>query len=290
MNRSSIILVIDHNEDLISKLNGYALVVYMSDLLDIYRVQNSIQPLSKIHCVVYDNPYCSLSSLDFNSNWKGIPIHLFISAIGDFSKLVPLLPVLRDLDIRIFFYATSPSAFVDAQILSSLGIHSGVILTENQSYWEELNDLIHYSIYGKMLHAPIEPFGFLCQNYNQNETCTIKNVYFNSPDRYLHLNEKEEIALSREDLLAGNFIEQGIEHLDLIKQNTQFSNNLIKWQQLFLKEDGCAFCSAWRICGGFFENQNNTTNCRETFSELLEAVEFYNNSNKSINRSELCQL
>ena len=286
----SLVLVINHNEEFIARLEGYAFVSYIKDLRDIQRVRNSIRQPSKIHCVVYDNPGCTLSSLDFLPEWKGIPIHIYISGIGDFCQVVPFIPVLRDLDIRIFFYAHSARAMVDAQILSSLGIHSGVLLSPGQSNWDDLNDLIHYSVYGRMIHTPVEPFGYLCSNYKNDELINLKSVWFNTPDRFIHISDNEEIALTHEDMLSGNFICTGIGHLDDIHQHPDYLQYTTSWQHHFLKEEGCAYCPAWRICQGFFQDCTDKNQCREVFSELLTAVEFYQSNNHSKKVSALCQL
>lgn len=290
MNDDQIVLVIDQNDELISRLKGYAFVVYISDLKDVMKVRCNVQQPSKIHCIVFDDPYSSLSSLELDSEWKGISLQIYISGIGDFCKVAQIIPLLRELDIRIFFHANSRQAIIDAQILSSLRINSGVVLSHKHNDWDELNDLIHYSIYSRMLHAPIEPFSYLCNNYNQNDSIDIKGAYFNSPDRYIHINYNEEISLYREDLLSGKYIAKGIDQLKNIHQNPLYIEDAIAWQNQFLKEDGCAYCPAWRICKGYFEQCDDKGKCREVFSELLEAVEFYQNSNKSEKISNLCQL
>ncbi len=287
---SNIVLVINQNEELISRLCGYAFVSYINHLNDIDKVRNSIQQPSKIHCIVYDDQYSSLSSLEFKSEWKGVPIHLYISGIGDFCRIVPMIQLLRELDIRIFFYATSSKAIVDAQILSSLGVHSGVKLSENQTHWDELNDLMHYAIYGRMSHTPIEPFGYYCNNYNQNDYVDIRGAYFDSPKKFIHITQNEEIALYRNDMLSGKFVAKGIEQLPNIQQNSDYIENSVAWQQHFLKEDGCAYCPAWRICQAYFDQCDDKQKCREVFTELLEGIEFYQSNKQSQKSTNLCQL
>jgi hypothetical protein len=288
--KNNIIPVINQDENLIAELKGYAIVLYVNRVEDIKKVADTIHEPSKIHCIVYENSRCSLSSIYIDPDWKGIPIHLYLSGIGDFSSLAPQLHVLRELDLRVFLYANSPDAITDVQILSSLGVHSGVFLAPNHKYWEEINDLLHYSVYGKINHTPVEPFGFLCRTYNQQEYHQINDVYFNNPRRYLHLNSNAEIYLHREDIQLGEPIAVGIDHLENIHANAHYKNELVAWQNHFLKEDGCAYCPAWRICQGYFDTCGDTAKCTEVMSDLLEGIEFYKISNQKPSSKQLCQL
>lgn len=289
MNKSEIIIVTDYNEDTLVKLHGYALVVYIDQLSDIAKVKKVVQPPSKIHCIVYEAPNSSLSSININHDWKDIPIHLYLAGIGDFSKMSYQIPLLRKLNIRIFFYASNSSAITDTQILSSLGIYSGLRLINQQEHWDEINDLLHYSIYGKINHTAIEPFDFLCRNYNEEQFLNINNVYFNNPERYFHINSKEEIFLTREDLYEStNLVETGIENISLIFGSSIFKKKQTAWQEHFLKEEGCAYCPAWRICEAYFEKSENKEKCVEVMSDLLEAIEFYKCHNQQKHEKQTC--
>ncbi len=289
LNKSDIIVVTDYNEDTIVKLQGYALVIYIDQLSDIEKIRKVVQPPSKIHCVVYEAPNRTLSSININNDWKDIPIHLYLSGIGDFSKISYQIPILRELDIRIFFYASNSSAITDTQILSSLGIYSGLRLFNHQELWDEINDLLHYSIYGKVNHTAIEPFDFLCRNYNEEQFLNINNVYFNNPLRFIHINSKEEIFLTREDLCENtNLVETGIENIRLIFGSSIFKKSQITWQEHFLKEEGCAYCPAWRICEAYFEKSEGKEKCREVMSDLLEAIEFYKSHNQKKHEKQIC--
>jgi hypothetical protein len=68
----------------------------------------------------------------------------------------------------IFFLDSTKKENYDAvQILSSLGIYSGIVINENAD-WERLTDLMYYALYGRVTHAPIEPFQYVFDMYDRN--------------------------------------------------------------------------------------------------------------------------
>lgn len=288
-NDNDFIVVIDQDETLISRLSGYAIVSRISDLEEIERVERSIHTPTKLHCVVFEDRYCSLSSLEFKKEWEGIPLHLFIGSIGDFFAFSEKIKMLRQLSIRIFLYADHLQSITDVRILSSLGIYTGLVLPQDFTFWDELDDLISYAIYGRANHAPIEPFGYFCSNYNNSICLDPREVYFNSPKKFIHVDVNENIALNREDLLNKKFVAHGVENIAGLRMNEAFLENAHAWQNYFLLENGCAYCPAWRICQGYFDSSDNQM-CRDININLLEAVELFRNNLSLVNNKKLCQL
>lgn len=63
-------------------------------------------------------------------------------------------------------YGSRKQATTDAQVLASLGIHSGICLPTDALLGDHVLDLITYNFYNTMPHAEIEPFSTLCRYYD----------------------------------------------------------------------------------------------------------------------------
>ena len=74
------------------------------------------------------------------------------------------------------------------QILSSLGIYSGIVINENAD-WEKLSNLMYYALCGKALHAPVEPFQFVYEMYGRNRLVDYGRVYFDEADNFADAEE-----------------------------------------------------------------------------------------------------
>lgn len=272
---NSHILVCPYSEKLISKLKGRALVVRTNKFQDISHVYYMVNRDNKLHCVLIKSKD-SLSSIAFQEDWKDIPIALYVSGLGSFRGMVNKLPVLKQLNIRVFISADKKKNFTDLRILSSLGVPCGLVFGEKKVNWDAVNDLMCYAIYGKVPHSPIEPFYFAASNYNPNKYVDLRSVYFENPKRYLHVNEEEHIFLSSQELIDGHYIENRLAMLDSITQNDEYKKRLNLWQTFFLESDGCAYCQGWRVCLGMFSSQSKENpGCKSFFSDLMDAADYF---------------
>ena len=242
-----------------------------------------------MHCLVIDHAG-SLASVPFHEKWRGIPLALFVSEIGAFKEVMGKLPLLRDLNIRIFLSTDNKENCTGLHILASLGIDCGVSFGEKEIDWEAMNDLMTYSIYGKVNHASIEPFQFIARNYNPARLTDLSSVYFDNPYTYIHIDKNENIALTANDLKEGKFILKGIENVHKIFEDEKYQEALNAWQKFLLKENGCAYCQAWRICiGKFSESADKNPGCRQFFTDLMEAADHFISVQQKNKRKEVWQ-
>jgi radical SAM protein with 4Fe4S-binding SPASM domain len=194
--------------------------------------------------------------------------------MGHFPNLIKQLPILRKLNIRIYFPADKTENYSSIRILSSLGISTGIVLQTQPIQWENLLDLATYALLGFALHAPIEPFHYMAKNHSPNQRTDYNQVYFENPSEYLYLNNEGWVALTCRDLLNENYILKNIAGIDKIKTMKKYIRYMESWKKFFLFNEKCSYCPAWRIClGKFFEIAEETQDCQNFFVELLEMVE-----------------
>ncbi len=283
------ILVCPFDENLIRRINRTALVVRTEDSKRIPDIERVANEHNKLHCAWVAENDKLLATLPVAEEWKNIPVHIFLAGLGSFRDVVDKVPLLRQLSARIFLQAENKENVTGLMILSSLGIDCGIFWDDRDIDWDSFNDIMHYSIYTRAKHASIEPFHFVASNYNPKKTTDFGSVYFDNPRRYLHIDGEENIALTRRDLLNKRFVAQGLDSLDSIHENPAYINYINRWQEFFLNTGPCASCPSWRIClGKFSSTHERNPGCRELFTELLDASDFYRESKGK--EKELCQL
>jgi len=285
------ILVCPFDENLIAKFHNKRIVVNTSvfeEIPHICQFVNNNQ--NHLHCIAIKQNN-SLASTPFHESWRGIPIAIFADQMGSLKEILQKLQLIRDLNIRIFLNTDLKENFTNIHILASLGIDSGVFFGENNIDWEAMNDLMTYTVYSKVNHASIEPFQFTVNNYNPARTTDFSAVYFNNPNSYLHIDANENIAITKEDLINGKYIAKGIESLTSdIFEDEKYKEALHIWQEFFLKNDGCAFCQAWRVCMGKFSYSiENNPGCTKFFVDLMEASDHFLAVQHKNRRKELWQ-
>ncbi len=285
-------LVTRFEEKLIAKLENENIIIttdnfnFINKYYDVVNKQNKLNNIT----VYYDG---ALTSIRFLETWKHIPLVLYVNSIGSHRMFFHLMPILRQMNVRIFLSNQTPQNFVDLQIMASLGICSGIYFSTTKMDWNKFADLQTYAIYSKNKHAAVEPFNFILSNYKRESRLDFNTVYYNDPQKFLHLNAEGQIALNADDLKAGKFVLENISLIDSLPDNQDYIKETTKWQQHFLDKTHCAECLAWRIClGKFVETIDDQKSCANTMTELLDGVEHHqqrlqnqqNNQNQQKNR------
>ena len=262
------------DEPLIHRLQGKSIVPSIKSIEDVSRVVDTVaQAGAHLHClrILTKAP---LSTLPFREEWKHVPIALYTSGLGRFSQFINRLPVLRQLNIRVYLSTDSDENYTNIRILSSLGIETAAAFNLKKIDWERLNDLMSYAFFAQAPHAPIDPFHYVSSRYDKNRRTDFGAVYFDDPRTYLHLDKEGRVALSSEDLEAGRFLFEHIEMIEQIEKHEKYQQGLNRWREVFLHGFGCASCPGWRICLGKFSRTPLTgQGCREFFTEMMDQVE-----------------
>jgi hypothetical protein len=268
------IYIIPFNTALIDRLKGKALVVnaYIND--DPLDIQRIVERQNKLHCIILN--VGTLSELNFAKEWADIPFYINSTGIGSFYEFSKLISVFKKSNIKIYINSSIPTSYSDIRILSSLGICTGIIIS-NKTDWDSLVDLMAYSIYTEATHATIEPFEYIAKNYSPEKIINFNRVYLDSHDRYLYLDENMKVYLNSDDYLNGKNI---LADIDNVVSSIEYESKTLEIDNFFLKNDGCAYCSSWKICTGKYTDIKSGSGCQKFFAEMMDAAEFYQKKNK----------
>lgn len=261
-------------------LRGEAVIVKVDKLEAIDYICRIVTNPTKLECFIYEDYDASLESLEIKPNWKGTNIILRIGRLGRYSNVANKLTIVKSLNIQIQFDPRSVTASRDAQILASLGISTGVVFTDDMPLGESLKDLIAYSFYSPMRHGVVEPFVTMEKLYCGENYVSPEMAFFENEDRYIHINEDFEMAVSSKKLKKGEYIGKGQEGLYNLYHGDKVVNP--SWQQFFIDSHSCSFCPAFRVCKGFFSGSNRPEECKPIMMEILEGIEH----SKKINNCE----
>lgn len=259
---------------LIETVHDRSLVVHCTDADNVRQIADSVRRRNTLHALWVKSPL-PLSDIKPLESWREIPIMLECSGMGNFLRVREQLTNLRSPVLTVFFQSSDMESYTSVNILSSLGVRCGITFTDGPIDWERLNDLLHYAVYSRAKHAPIEPFDTLLRRYEPFSLSDLDAVYHNSPSGYLHLSSDGKIALTSEDAEALNFCDKSFEDINAIEDSRQYQNKVNARQNHFLDFDECSCCPSWRLCTGKFSGSlRNNPGCKPFFAELFNAAEY----------------
>lgn len=285
------IYVCNYDWPIEEKLKGEAIVVRINSLNDIENIAKNIDTTTKVNAYVYRNDYASLETIDVKPEWKDTPVVLYINRLGQFRNVFHKINLLKQLNVIVIFTGPASQACRDAQILASLGIHTGIDLTPDYELGEPVLDLITYTFYSPMPHAHIEPFATMEKYYDGETYVSPAIASFINPDRYLHIDKEQKVAFSPAALKDGKVLATKYPDLTIEEIEEGANEELCKWQEFFVDSHRCTFCPAFRVCTGYFCRPDGSTpeECQNVMSELLDSIEFEKTKSHKI-KKEQCQL
>jgi hypothetical protein len=266
-------LVCPFDKELLAQLPGRAVVVYSDNITMLPDIEPYLADKHQLQEILLtiEQPLSAILPLPA---WGHAHLTLYVSELGLFRDVDPYIKQLRAANLKIFMPAATPENFAGLRILSSLGITSGLLFDGQMPDWERVSDLMHYAVYGKYPHAPIEPFYFVTRHYQPTAQLDFGAVYFDDPTKYLHVSKEGYIASNRRNLMGNYFMSEDLADLENIVENSRYQEALQEWRRFFLQNDGCAYCGAWRVCMGRFADHAADGTCEKLFSDLMEAAEF----------------
>ncbi len=274
---SSHVLVCDFDADLISRVRERKLVVRVDSASLLFDAVRAAQR-NNILLAVWIEGAAPLADLDLSGleTMRSTAIYLKVDGFGSFRDWITQVPILRMLSVLVFVDANVSNGSRDLRILSSLGVPTGIRFCEELPDWESLADLMSYSVYGKVQHAPIQPFQYIIDTFGPAKNMEFGDVFLENPSKFLHVDRNAQVFLSRSELEEGKAGLCGIDSVDEVYAMKPYVERVNSWREFFLKEDGCAYCPVWRLCLGKFERfTGHDQGCRNFFSELLEAAEYH---------------
>ncbi len=250
------IVVAPFNRDLISQLKDIESIIETENLEDVTEIDKLSKEFFRLFCIKVTS-HISLSELELKDTYKGIPLALFVPETGDLTMILIQTGRLRNFNMQVFFPADKAENIRDLRILSSLHIDCGFYLKScgDNIDWDSLDDLFHYFAYTNVPKGHIEPFRFLCSKDYENETFSITAPVFNDPAQFVYIDRSMNIAESRDELVKGNFLGSGLEQLKEIINDCENRKIREIRTRVFIDNEKCSFCSAWRSCRMAYLNQ-----------------------------------
>lgn len=225
---------------------------------------------NRLICVILDSA-SPLDAAPLENDWKTVPIALMTPAVGKFRDIIKRLPSLRMLDVRVFLPATSENVR-NARILSSVGVPCTLMIERMEVEWDALCDLMAYSLFGRIPHAPIGPFDYIAHHYRDASLPRWSAAFFEDPQQFFHIDNERNVALSRTEFLAQKFIGS----LDDVENggSAELEKRADAWKDVFTGTGICATCAGFKVCmGSFIPKNGEAKGCSAFFSEMLESLE-----------------
>lgn len=280
--RNTHILVTQYNWPIEEYLKGNALIVYINHFDDIKNIRKHIDDTTIVNGYVYIDKYASLETIDINPELCDAPLFLYINRLGQFREVYQKLENLKRMNVAVIFTGPEDTACTDAQIVASLGIHTGIALSPDSQLSDSVLDLITYTFYSTSPHAEIEPFTTLERYYDGESYVSPVLADFINPSRYIHVDKNLHLAFSKSDLEQGNIIGDNLSLIRDFKLQDAIDEKEREWQKLFIDNHPCTFCPAFRACSGYFASHQKEGRCREVMTELLDAIEFQKKQRRTI--------
>lgn len=278
---STIRLVCLNDAAVLGRLEKRTLCVRVNSAEDIAAAADAARARNTLSCVICDSDV-PLDEIEVQDGWQGVPIVLMAPSVGRFRNLSRKLSAYRKLDLRIYLPCGEEN-LLGARMLASVGIPAGIVFDSGETpEWDAVADLMTYALLGIAPHAPIEPFQTMADAYRQDaRSGDWGRAWFDDPSCYLHLDGAGRIALSRAELLAGEFVAGDLSELDSPAVRAAIEERTEAWRDLFLENHFCARCKGWRLCQGrFCEGKTAADGCDEFFYEMAGVIEQYRSKTK----------
>jgi hypothetical protein len=228
-----------------------------------------------------------LSAIEYSEAWGQTAVMVQSPSMGNLRGLMAKLDAVARLNVRLCLPASKPESYVSLQILSSLGVGCGLYFDGRPISWDGMSDLLHYAIYTKVPHAPIEPFDYVASHFQHGEKIDFSDVYYDNPLTCARVDAQGRVSLCAKDAAEGVFLGTGAGWLDDRLERPEYRRHEAAWQTHFLQRTPCASCIGWRIClGKFADGEDGAAGCSAVFAEWLEASEYHLTSVRKVSRVE----
>lgn len=228
-----------------------------------------INSTNNLICVILDSAQ-PVASVPFEDSWNGIPLLLMATAVGEFRNIVSKLGWLRNPSLRIYLNATNEN-IRDVHILSSIGVNCSILFEKEKVDWEALSDLMTYALCARVPHAPIDPFDYISRHLESSTHLKWGAVFLDDPGQYFHLDKEKNVALSRNEVIAKQFIG----HIDDVEKtkNQEVEKRSDDWSRTFIENGVCATCVGFKLClGKFLPEDGKADGCSAFFSEMFDVL------------------
>jgi hypothetical protein len=137
--------------------------------------------------------------------------------------------------------------------------------------WEALSDLMTYALCARVPHAAIDPFEYISRHFEPSTHLKWGAVFLDDPGQYFHLDEEKNVALSRKEALAKQFIGR-IDEVEKAEY-AEVEKRCEAWSQNFIDHSVCSTCAGFKLClGNFLPRDGKADGCSTFFSEMFDVL------------------
>lgn len=267
-------LVCPFDDSLLRRLGSHSVAVEVECLDDVKPAFDLVCSLPlRLHSILATSSG-SLADTRIRDDWRHIPLALTLPGMGRLREAIDKIRALRSMNTRLYLVTGDAESFVAPRILASLGVETAVVFARTGVDWEAAADLMTYALLGQRPNAGIQPFAYLAHHYQPTARTDFGAPFYDDPRKFVHLDSRGRVALSRAERDAGTFIAEDACELDELAELGAYRDRLDAWQKWFLETDGCAYCEGWRVCQARAVGIPALDgSCRAFFSELMDVVE-----------------
>lgn len=267
------ILVLEYEEELLSKLKNKKLVVKTNSFENIEQIYGDSCRNNDVVAMFIQQPFASVSQICFNPGWENIPIILKVYSLGDYHNFMSMVNDIRHLNIRIYLSSKSDKSYTDLKIMASMGVDCGIWIDGTLDD-EKFMDLASYNYISPVRHASIEPFDNILRNLYSEDHSTFDSIYFEERTKFLEVDSTTDLSLL--DCCSDDDFEHDVQ----AKMESHYKH--------FMELDKCSKCQAFKICN--HKLMNNLVDCDQTMEEIYEYAEIRNGMDINESTKTVCQL
>ena len=274
-------IVCKYTPAILKYLSNKSVVFHISSLSQLEELKkNCADHKIHIHCIVYKTTKY-LSDIKFSEEWMDLPIAVNTVAIGKLNILLRIAPILKKLNIRFYFSTSNKNCYSDIRILASLGYCCTLKIDGTTADWDAITELMTYSILNVVKHAEIYPFEYVSHYYDPLIKTDFSAVYFEDPERYLHLTNDKKLTLIPQVNGEDDTYCFDLKDFDNITKKKEYLDFKYKWQEFFIKPTPCGCCKGWRIClGKYAKYIESNPGCSDFFGEFLDILDIQKQNDK----------
>lgn len=171
------------------------------------------------------------------------------------------LGVLMDVDVGLL---------QGVRIVTSAGVPVILNLDEVRDTGE-LISVFHYYVHEPHLQVPVEFFHSMFNAYLNKAPLSLEDMYPESPDTFLYVDESGGITSSARLARFGAFFGEVSDGIRIDKDSPAYKGLLHRRKNIFLSGSACGACEHFDLCGGYLRAVEKEFDC-ESFVKAFEEM------------------
>ncbi len=135
----------------------------------------------------------------------------------------------------------------------------------------ELMSVLNYYLHDAHVQVPVEFFHSMISAYLQKTTVALPDLYPESPDQFLYVDESGKVSASARLARAGRFLGDVSGGLQIDEESQLYKDLLDRKKNLVLSGSKCVSCERFDLCEGYLRFVDSNFDCGpflEVFNEI----------------------